>query len=102
MIAKGAIQHGNRQTSRFGRFLNLVSGIVFLGTPHITYQNKESWPSVTDLLRYVSKFPKAVLSQAELETNSLADTCREFEDIGMSFPVISTYETDIKSQYRGI
>jgi hypothetical protein len=70
-----------------------VSGIAFLGCPHVTYQNKEFWSSLDSLLKYASRLPKIVLAQAELEISVLAEVCQEFEQANIDVPIISAYET---------
>jgi hypothetical protein len=75
------------------RLMDIISGIVFLGCPHVTYDNKDLWPCLSSLLKYVSRLPRIVLAQAELEVSVLADVCQGFEQSDINVPIISAYET---------
>jgi hypothetical protein len=74
------------------KLINLLSGVVFLGTPHPTYKNEKRWPYLGLILRSKSKFPKVVLAQAELEAAIVANVSQKFEEIGLEIPIISVYE----------
>jgi hypothetical protein len=75
------------------RLLEALSGIIFLGCPHPKYEQRESWPYLSLLLKTVSRLPKLVLAKAELESNVLENSCRKFEEADFRVDVISAYET---------
>jgi hypothetical protein len=75
------------------RLLKGLSGIIFLGCPHPKYEQRESWPYLSLLLKTVSRLPKLVLAKAELESNVLENSCRKFEEADFRVDVISAYET---------
>lgn len=78
---------------KFRRLLDITSGLVFLGCPHISLGGTES--KAIKLLRFVTRLPKVVLAQAELNISVVANLCQQFEHrVGlMTVPVISAYET---------
>jgi hypothetical protein len=81
------------------RLLEALSGIVFLGCPHPSPGRPESWPFLGYLLKTISRLPKLVLVEAELEMGVLVNTCSDFEEAGFEVEVISAYET-IETQIR--
>ena len=77
----------------FQRFLNVHSGIVFLGTPHPTYAHRLHWPKLNLILRSTTKLLKKTLVQAELEDAIVANVSLKFEEAGIEVPVLSGFET---------
>jgi hypothetical protein len=77
----------------FQRLLDVHSGIVFLGTPHPTYENRTNWPVLSHILRATVKLPKASLEQAETEAAIIANVSFKFEEAGIEVPILTAYET---------
>jgi hypothetical protein len=72
--------------------LNRQSGIIFLGTPHLTYGKQDLWPRLSLLLRSCAGLTKNAALQAQQEVATVANVCVKFEEAGLDMPVISAFE----------
>ncbi len=75
----------------------MLQGMVFLASPHINLENKQSWPSLIKLLRFTSGLPKVALSRAELDTGRVARLCMQWDELDLRMPIVSAYETSESS-----
>lgn len=75
------------------RLLRIISGIVFLGTPHLSYRKQNVWKRLGAILQSNSKFAKKLIAQAEDEAAILANVCQKFVETGIDIPILSVYET---------
>ena len=81
-----------QQFSRFRDIIELISGVVFLATPHFTKSDEESAKALSTVLRtdlsLTSKQPFT-----KLNLSSLVNTSLHFEELRMQIPVLSGFET---------
>lgn len=73
--------------------LNLITGVVFFGTPHMKTKQPEQWFRLTLLLSLAGKLPKRFIAQSETDANAAAIICEDFEQSGLEAVVLSVYET---------
>jgi len=84
-----------RATQQFNRFrdlIEIISGIVFLGTPHFTQCNDTSSKALSLILRAdLMSNSKKAFSRTDL--SSLAFTALRFEELKLRIPILSCHET---------
>ena len=82
------------------QLLNLVSGLVFLGTPHPTWSRRQDWSLLSPNLKFSLNVSSTLLAQAEMEANAAASISQKFQECGIEAPVISAFEQR-KTKVRG-
>ena len=78
--------------SKFQGLMATISGIVFLGTPHITKKNEEGMQQLLLTMRSdLMSGSRRPLEQEDL--SSIVDTCLRFAEMRPRIPILSCYET---------
>lgn len=85
--------HGHNSNPRLGSLLQLNSGIVFLGTPHPTYDHHDRWARLLSVLRAEARLSRRTLTKAEPELQIMAGISQTFRESGVDVPVLCVYET---------
>lgn len=71
---------------------NALSGIVFLGTPHLRTTEDSRWENWRLILQiYRRDIPKTILRREEKER--LADVCERFSALNLPVPILSVFES---------
>jgi len=84
----------NQQHGKYIHLLNVISGIVFLGTPHsCTDLGSLADKSLLILKSYPHDFNKQSVARLEKEASLLLNAARRFEDIILRVDIASVYET---------
>ena len=90
-----------QQFTRFRDIIELVSGIIFLATPHFKNSSDDSGKLLSLVLRSdLTANPKKAFSKADL--SNLAYTSWQFEELKLQIPVLSCFETEatkLRSQF---
>ncbi|KAG8362497.1 hypothetical protein FVEN_g60 [Fusarium venenatum] len=81
---------------------NALSGIVFLGTPHLCTTEDDRWDNWRKILQlYRKDVPKTVLRNEDKE--SLAYVCEQFSALNLPVPILSVFEsTETKVPASGL
>ena len=88
-----SILHEDYYKPGYQELIDSERGIIFLGTPHLTFGRQTSWPRMSIILRHCTKIAKAAALQAESEIATIANVSRKFEEADIAVPIISAYET---------
>lgn len=70
---------------------NALSGIIFLGTPHLTSVDDDRWEN----WRLILKLGRKEISKNALcfqDIQLLAEVCEKFNGLNLAIPVLSVYE----------
>ena len=70
---------------------DVTSGIIFLGSPHLTSASAEGWNTVK-LVMKANRKDVSKQNMTDNEMESIATACRQFEDLQLTIPVLSIYE----------
>jgi hypothetical protein len=60
------------------RLINTLQGIVFLGCPHVTFENRLLWDKLGPLLRAVSKQSKSIIANSRQSEQIVASISHLF------------------------
>ncbi|KAK1749795.1 hypothetical protein QBC47DRAFT_395340 [Echria macrotheca] len=98
---KQMLWRAKQQFTRFRDIIELVSGIVFLATPHFKNSSDESGKLLSLVLRTdLMTNPKKAFSKSDL--SALAYNSWQFEELKLNIPIMSCYETvatKLRSQF---
>ena len=98
LVIKQALWNARKQLYRYRDFLEQVSGIVFLITPHCGKNEVETATKLGVILRQYSKAAgQKAVSQDFLKPYEIC--AHRFEELGLNCPILSIYETE-SSRYR--
>lgn len=76
---------------RYPMIINALSGVIFLGSPHLTTTDDERWENWQLLLKlYRKDVSKSVLRIEDIQI--LASVCGKFNALNLRIPVLSVYE----------
>jgi hypothetical protein len=94
VILKQALRIASFQQPTYSALLSLISGIVFLGTPHAQDEPDLLRAALDGLLSCCSKhvFNKATLSQLHGQTPMLCDVAKKFYDMSSTLDILSCFE----------
>jgi hypothetical protein len=68
-----------------------LAGIIFLGTPHLTFIDDDRWEKWRLLLKLNYKdVPKKILQPRDIQL--LASVCDDFDGLNIQIPILSVYE----------
>jgi hypothetical protein len=81
-----------QQFNRFRDMIELISGIVFLATPHITDSSDTASKALGLVLRS-DLMPNPKLAFNKKDLSYLAYSSLRFEELKVQIPVLSCYET---------
>ncbi|KAL1966998.1 hypothetical protein VTN77DRAFT_3522 [Rasamsonia byssochlamydoides] len=91
LILKQALCIAKERMRRYETLINVVSGIIFLGTPHFQPSQVEKGMAI---LQTTTRFKVKISSQVtEQESSILSDLSARFEAIRIRCPILSVYET---------
>jgi hypothetical protein len=80
-----------QQLTRFRDLIEVISGIIFLGTPHITVSDEASSKAFSLILRTdLTSNNKRAISRKDL--SGLAYTALLFEELKLEIPILSCFE----------
>lgn len=89
MLLKQALYLARRD---YAAIYNALSGIIFLGTPHLTSADDERWERWRLILKLFRKdVPKTAVSRQDAEM--LVKVFERFNGLNLRISVISVYET---------
>jgi hypothetical protein len=92
LISTQMLWKATQQFNRFRDMIELISGIVFLATPHITDSSEAASKALGLVLRSdLSPNPKLAFSKKDLSYLAYSSLC--FEELKVQIPVLSCYET---------
>ena len=92
-ILKQALCIANEQLYRYEPFVNSMSGIVFLGTPHLGSNQAETLDRICMILKLASKKPPKPLAGRVAEENAIyPNLSKRFEGLYFRTPILSVYE----------
>ncbi|KAK7912199.1 tetratricopeptide repeat domain-containing protein [Apiospora marii] len=72
-------------------FEDVISGLIFLGCPHLISNSPESWNHV-QLIMKANRKDINKQNMIDIEMERLITTCRQFEDLQLTVPILSVYE----------
>ena len=82
----------SQQFNRFRDTIEIISGVIFLATPHITASDAISAQALSLVLRSdLLSNTKKPFTKAEL--SSIAVTSLHIEELKLTIPILSCYET---------
>jgi hypothetical protein len=89
-----ALAVANQQHERYIDVLNVISGVVFLGSPH-SCLDPESLPETLLVLlkSYPNDFSKQTLARLEKESTYIRNAALRFDDVCLRVDIASLYET---------
>ena len=93
LVLKQALCIANEQLYRHESLINSVSGIIFLSTPHLASNQKETIERMSMILRLTGKrFGKAAARTPDENGALLSNLSKRFEGIYFRTPILSVYE----------
>ena len=92
-ILKQALYLANKQLYCYEPLIKSMSGIIFLGTPHLGSSQAETEDRICMILELASKEPLKPLAGRAAEENAIyADLSKRFEGLYLRTPILSVYE----------
>ncbi len=92
-ILKQALCIANEQLYRYEALVNSVSGVIFLGTPHLGSNQEETWDRISMILKLASKkAAKPPAGRVAEESVIYPNLSKRFEGIYFRTPILSVYE----------
>ena len=94
----------NFHQPHFEKLLCRLAGLVYLGTPHPTFDKPQEWSRLSHLLKACTKLSWKAIERSAAQISSTARISRLFDDAGFQLPVLSIYEgkpTKISSKFMG-
>ena len=93
-MLKQAFCIANEQLYRYEHLINLVSGIIFLGTPHLMVKQEDTWDRVMKILKVTKKITPRIAGERLFEESTmLIDIFIRFEGLHLRAPILSAFET---------
>lgn len=93
-MLKQAFCIANEQLYRYEHLVSLVSGIIFLGTPHLMTKQEDTWERVMKLLKVTTRSTSKIAAERFLEESAiLFDIFARFEGLHLRAPILSAFET---------
>ena len=93
-MLKQAFCIANEQLYRYEHLICLVSGIIFLGTPHLMAKQEDTWDRVMKILKVTNKTTPRIAGERLLEESAmLIDIFIRFEGLHLRAPILSAFET---------
>jgi hypothetical protein len=87
------------QLFRFRKLLDVISGVVFVGTPHLNRSDDDTWQRLATIFRvHLKNVTKKTLPKEDLSRLSLS--AQRFEGLALSIPILSGFETQ-ETRLRG-
>lgn len=82
--------------------VEVISGIVFLGTPHLSADVAPS-PNIIDLILRLHQRPAPSKHALTADDNAfVARCCQDFSLLGIQVPIVSAYEVTASRVYQGM
>ncbi|KAK3941871.1 hypothetical protein QBC46DRAFT_285358, partial [Diplogelasinospora grovesii] len=88
LVLKRALTLGVRSRQAYQ---DATSGIIFLGSPHLASASAEGW-GIVKLLMKANRKDISVDNMTDYEMECIMSTCRQFEDLHLTFPILSVHE----------
>jgi hypothetical protein len=79
--------------------IDVISGIVFLGTPHIGYNQADGNDVLNNILHSISK-SKIKFQAVKRDREDLQKLCQQFEVAKLQVRILSAYESQETKQYK--
>ncbi|MCJ1405467.1 hypothetical protein MMC11_008695, partial [Xylographa trunciseda] len=99
LIVKQASSRLRDQVFRSQKLLNVISGVVFVGTPHLKQSDENAWQRLATVLRvHLKNVTKKTIPKEDLSRLSLS--AQRFEGLGLNIPILSGFETQ-ETKLRG-
>ena len=70
----------------------MLSGVIFVGTPHVVSIDSDSQVAVRQMFQFHSQSARKT-SVKDSDIVAFCDNCREFQELGLQVPILSIYET---------
>ena len=87
------------QVFRFRKLLDVISGVVFVGTPHLNQSDEDAWQRLATVFRvHLKNVTKKTIPKEDLSRLSLS--AQRFEGLGLNIPILSGFETQ-ETKLRG-
>lgn len=72
--------------------IHLLSGVLFLGCPHPTFDKPQEWAKLAFILKATTKLSKKTIDRSAGQVSAVANISKEFDDSGTTFPILSAFE----------
>ncbi len=93
-MLKQAFCIANEQLYRYEHLVSLVSGIIFLGTPHLMAKQEDTLERVMKLLKVTTRSTSKIATERFREESAiLFDIFARFEGLHLRAPILSAFET---------
>lgn len=93
LVLKQALCIANEQLYRHESLVNSVSGIIFLSTPHLASNQKETVERMSMILQLTDKRYGRAAARASNDNGALlSNLSKRFEGIYFRTPILSVYE----------
>ncbi|MCJ1439386.1 hypothetical protein MMC27_008780 [Xylographa pallens] len=84
---------------RFRKLLDVISGVLFVGTPHLNRSDEDAWQRLATVFRvHLKNVTKKTIPKEYLSRLSLS--AQRFEGLGLNIPILSGFETQ-ETKLRG-
>ena len=77
----------------FQKIISTLSGVIFLGSPHPTYDKVREWDKLSLILKACTKISKKQIDRAARKMATIANVSRKYELARTPIHVLSVYET---------
>lgn len=71
----------------------MVSGLVFLGTPHPTFMKEHN--KLDNILSSIARLSKKLLDDIAMESATVCNVSLRFEEVYFRHPIITAYEAQV-------
>ena len=93
-MLKQAFCIANEQLYKYEHLISLVSGIIFLGTPHLMAKQEDTWDRAMKILKVTNKITSRIAGERVFEERAmLIDIFIRFEGLHLRAPILSAFET---------
>lgn len=72
--------------------IRLLSGVLFLGCPHPTFDKPQEWAKLASILKATTKLSKKTIDRSAGQVSAVANISKKFDDSGTAFPILSAFE----------
>ncbi|KAF2673381.1 hypothetical protein BT63DRAFT_421538 [Microthyrium microscopicum] len=84
--------HAEYYKLNYDKVISILSGIVFLGCPHLTYEQPQTWFKISALLRAATDLSKDNINKAAGQVSVIARICQTFKESRTPVPILSAVE----------
>jgi hypothetical protein len=78
---------------KLDRLIRILSGFVFLGSPHPSFENPHEWTKLPIYLRAKTKLSKHAIDRNASQVSAVARISEMFKELAATLPVLTIVET---------